>query len=479
MRSLMALYNIRRFSTMLTYMLQNVEYEPQPYLRWFWRTDDYSRVMYRRQLDSTRAARALRYTLIFGMTLQIVAGLVVLVAYMRNGFLDFGLLGVALLFSYPVIWAHLIVLPLVVARVAIIMPKQRQLVENAKRILAEHPGVKIAVAGSYGKTSMKELLVAIIGESKKVAATPANKNVTISQARFAQSLQGDEDILIFEYGEGRPGDVKRFAELTHPAYGVITGLAAAHLDQYKTIEAAGADIFSLADYLGEQHVYVNGESESAEAFLKGPYIVYSRQGMAGWNVSRVALSAQGTSFTLSKAKQKLELSSGLLGAHQIGPISAAAVLALELGVSKSAVMEAVAKTTPYEHRMQPYLLAGATIIDDTYNGNLEGIRAGTKLLKELPAKRKIYVTPGLVDQGAETASIHREVGRLIAAARPNLVVLMKNSTTADIQTGLDAAGYDGEVRVENEPLHFYQNLDQLVAVGDVVMMQNDWTDNYH
>jgi UDP-N-acetylmuramoyl-tripeptide--D-alanyl-D-alanine ligase len=128
--------------------------------------------------------------------------------------------------------------------------------------------------------------------------------------------------------------------------------------------------------------------------------------------------------------------------------------------------------------MQPYELSGAWIVDDTYNGNLEGIRVGTELLADLKAKRKIYVTPGLVDQGEETEAVHIAAGRLIAASEADLVVLMKNSVTDYIKQGLKEAGYRGEVRVESDPLEFYSNLSHFVAHGDLVVMQNDWTDNY-
>ena len=128
--------------------------------------------------------------------------------------------------------------------------------------------------------------------------------------------------------------------------------------------------------------------------------------------------------------------------------------------------------------MQPYLLSGAWIIDDTYNGNLEGIRAGTQLLKYLEAYRKIYVTPGLVDQGEETERVHIEVGELIAAAQPDLVVLMQNSVTDYIQHGLAKAKFAGQVQIKTAPLEFYTNLNHFVAAGDLVVMQNDWTDNY-
>jgi UDP-N-acetylmuramyl pentapeptide synthase len=173
------------------------------------------------------------------------------------------------------------------------------------------------------------------------------------------------------------------------------------------------------------------------------------------------------------------LQSQLIGIHQVGPLAVVAALAAELGLTDKQIEAGIAATQPFEHRMQPYQLDGAWVIDDTYNGNIEGIRAGTALLKTLPARRKIYVTPGLVDQGPETQRVHEEMGEFIAAAMPNIVVLMQNSVTKFIEAGLKTGGYSGELIIEKDPLHFYTNLSLFVAKGDLVLMQNDWTDNYH
>lgn len=481
LKSLFALYG-PRYAATIVYMLQGTEYQAVPYLRWLWRITDFSAVMKRRTLDNTKAAQMLRLFIILGATVQVLAGLAIAAVgyyHSRPIVIGFGLVVIGI---YPLVWAHAVLLPLVLGRYFIVSPKERALVAKSEKIFASHKGHRIAVAGSYGKTSMKELLLVVLGAGLTVAETPANKNVAISHAHFASKLTGDEDVLIIEYGEGRPGDVAAFAANTHPTHGIITGLAPAHLDQYKTLKAAGKDIFSLADYLTEQgsatNVYVNGESESARDFIESSYKTYDSTQVPGWTIEDVAVSIEGTSFKLRQKGRTLNLESGLLGRHQIGGLGLAAVLAMEFGLSDEQIRAGVAQTRPFEHRMQPYRLGGAWIIDDTYNGNIEGIRAGTRLLAELPAKRKIYVSPGLVDQGDETAPVHRTMGGLIAAAKPDIVVLMQNSVTKYIQEGLQTAGYSGDVQLESEPLEFYTHLDKFVAAGDLVLMQNDWTDNY-
>lgn len=467
-----------RYPKILVYMLQSTEYHAGPYLAWFWRTQNFASVITRRELVRTKAARLLTWALTAGMLIEILAGLVLIYLWHWHnvaGGLEFGL---ALIIAYPIIWAHLVVLPLIAGRELVVKPNETRLIEESEKIFKKHKGIKLAIAGSYGKTSMKELLLTVLSIGKNVVATPGNMNVPISHARFAKTLSGNEDIVLIEYGEGAPGDVGRFARTTHPTHGVITGLAPAHLDRYKSVEAAGEDIFSLADYLKNEHVYVNDESLYAEAFIKKEFITYDRFGCLGWKVKNPKLSIDGIRFSLQKGKKELKLRSGLLGMHQLGPLSLAAALAHEFGMSDDDIVTGIAATKPFEHRMQPYLLAGAWVIDDTYNGNITGIRVGTELLKALPAKRKIYITPGLVDQGKETEFVHTEMGRFIAAAEPNLVVLMKNSVTNFIQKGMAEMDFDGETLIIDNPLEFYTNLAEFLATGDLALMQNDWTDNY-
>lgn len=467
-----------KYPSTLVYMLQSTEYQLLPYLRWYWQTNNFNSVMNRRSLDKTRAATLLLTALRLGILAQIALGVWLIYIGQRYDMVGFSAFGVSVMAAYPLVGAHLLVVPLLLGRIFISKPTEARLIKQSEQIFAKHPGVKIAVAGSYGKTTMKELLATVLGEGLRVAATPANKNVSSSHAYFARKLSGDEEVLIIEYGEGAPGDVARFASVTHPSHAVITGLAPAHLDKYKTLAAAGKDIMSLANYLHSQQVYINGESPELEPFMKDEYQSFGVHGALGWKVKDLRISLHETSFTLQKGKKKLTLTSGLIGRHHVGFLAFVAALALQLGLSEQQVRDGVSKTRPFEHRMQPYPLSGGWVIDDTYNGNLEGLRAGTNLLAELKAERKIYVTPGLVEQGEETQRVHVEAGRLIAAANPDVVVLMKNSVTNYIEQGLKEGAFKGDLRIETNPLDFYTNLNHFVAAGDLVLMQNDWTDNY-
>jgi UDP-N-acetylmuramoyl-tripeptide--D-alanyl-D-alanine ligase len=205
---------------------------------------------------------------------------------------------------------------------------------------------------------------------------------------------------------------------------------------------------------------------------------FSSINVLGWAIKDAAITIEGVNFTMIRGAEKIHVQSELLGRHQIAPLAVVAAMAEKLGMIVQDIEKGAAMTKPFDHRMQPRLMSGAWLIDDTYNGNLEGMQAGLALLKELKATRKWYVTPGLVDQGAETERVHQELGKTIADANPNIVVLMENSVRPIIEQAMKNNGFSGELRIEPDPLGFYTSLEHTVANGDIILMQNDWTDNY-
>ena len=218
---------------------------------------------------------------------------------------------------YPLITSYLIVLSLYFAKLFIVLPNERKLINKSKDIFDKTKSIKIAVAGSYGKTTMKELLAIVLAESGKVAATPGNKNVSFSHAYFAKKLIGDEKFIIVEFGEGKPGDVDRFTKTIKPDYAVITGIAPAHLDKYPSVEAAANDIFSLDKHVAKDKLFINGESEYVDKHILSGNNVYTRSGVGDWKVSDVVVDITGTKFKLRNSKQTINVSSQLLGKHQI------------------------------------------------------------------------------------------------------------------------------------------------------------------
>lgn len=462
----------------LVYMLQATEYKPNAYIAWLGRTNDFRSVIRRQQLDKTAKARLL---LLF---LRIASAAIVMTAFglaiiaISTNNLYSGFSAGILVALYPYILSYGIVGLLQIGNILVQRPREKAIIQHAKQLLQQHTAkYRIAVVGSYGKTTTKEIVKTVLGQSFNVAATPGNMNTDIGISRFVTTLDGSEDVLVFEYGEEQLGDVARLAELTSPNMAILTGASSAHMDTFGSIDNVVATLREIETVVAPSDLYVNGDSSLlANIGLKTHQ--YSHKGIDGWHIENIKADISGTSFKIKKQKQTVSIHTQLIGEHLVPVCAAVAVLALRLGMKTDAIEAGFKKVQPFEHRMQPYSLLGAKIIDDTYNGNSEGMKAGLELLKGVKTKgRRIYITPGLVEQGDMNRTVHETVGEQIAKSA-DVVVLMKNSVTNHILRGIERGGYTGELLVIDDPLGFYQNLDQFVLEDDVVLMQNDWTDNY-
>lgn len=464
-----------KLPTSLVYMLQTSGYKVREYLAWFWQVPDFSQVMYRRSLDPTPKARLLVGAAWLVILLQAI-WLVIMVLGAENTW-DY-LIALGWLLLLPVLTAHLLIVFVWLGQLTLQRAKQGKTLSSAADVFAEHPAIKIAVAGSFGKTTMKSLLSTVIAEGKKLAVTPGNINTPLGLAEFAKSLEGDEEVLVFELGESHPGDIAELTNLVKPNFGVITGVNEAHLSTMGSLEAATDTIFELVDLLGPGSVIGNGESAPVKMRAPKKMQLYTAKGLNGWKVSSVKADINGTRFNLKKAKKTIKVETTLLGKHQIGPLCAAVDIADALGLSPKQIETGLVRVEAVEHRFKPYELSGATIIDDTYNGNPDGIKAGIEFAKSLTGfKRKIFVTPGLVDTAEQKSKLHKEIGRQAAKVFDE-VVLMKNSNLPFIKQGLEKGGFKGNLTEVEEPLEFYQSLESFVAGGDFVLLQNDLPDNY-
>ena len=479
-----------RFIRSLLYMLQSCEYNISDYLAWCGRTKDFSRVERRKTLVKTPKVYAL-YASAYAILIAL-AGL----AYYATAFAGpqqrLVILACTMLLA-PFILPYAILIPLVSLK-ALQTPFENVLLARARKILARHKGLKIAIAGSFGKTSMREILKAVLSEGlpaapgstaqagKRVASPPFSYNTPLGICRFVNQLGGDEDVLIFELGEYYPGDVKRLCELIDPHVGIITGVNEAHLERFGTLEKTAKTIFELADYLKNKPVYINGENaitrRRTNHNLKN-HILYSREGVGECRVLNARSGLSGTSFVLKVGGESSLVESKLLGLHNIGPLVVGAHIARRLGFDKKQIERGMGKTSAFAHRLEPREdKNGVITLDDSYNGNPDGVHAIIDFLASVEGHRRWYVTPGLVEMGSRTADVHREIGRRIAQAQLEKVILITNSVTPYIEQGLCGAGYAGEIIRFNDALQAYAALPHMTAKGDIVLLQNDWPDQY-
>ena len=119
------------------------------------------------------------------------------------------------------------------------------------------------------------------------------------------------------------------------------------------------------------------------------------------------------------------------------------------------------------------------MIDDSFNGNNAGVKSTIDLLRHTPfAGRKVYLTPGLVELGEKSDEVHVEIGKLLADV-VDVVLLIENVATVRVREGLLEAGFDEKnIQLFSSALEAHESLSSVLQKGDVIVFQNDWTDNY-
>lgn len=463
-----------RYIRSLAYMLQASEYNIRDFFMWHERTHDFRNVEKRKHLVFTPKATLL-YISGWLVLAVVVSAAVYIFSEMRTPWNY--IVSAILLVEAPFIVMSGMVFT-VLGGQAIQYPVEWFVIKRTAQTLALHKGVKIAIAGSYGKTSTREILRTVLSEGKKTAAPGNSFNTPLGIASFVRGLKGDEEVLIFELGEYYPGDVRILARMVQPDWGIITGINEAHLEKFGSLEKTGDTVFELAEFVAPERLYINGEDERVRSRAKPANVAYTRGGAGQWRTSAPATSLSGTRFSITKGSDTLEATSKLLGLHMLGPLSVAVDLGTRLGMRKEQIEKGIEKTTPFAHRLEPkQWIDGVTFLDDSYNGNPDGVRAVIAFLASLSG-RKFYVTPGLVEAGEQSRQVHEDIGKGLASAGIDKVVLIRTSATPHVENGLKQAGFKGDVLWYEDMPSALNALRALTLPGDIVLVQNDWPDQY-
>ena len=353
-------------------------------------------------------------------------------------------------------------------------------VADARRRLAEMPDLTvIGVTGSYGKTSVKTFLAALLGAKYNVLMTPGSYNTTMGVVRTVRELlRPSHQVFIAEMGAKNPGDIAEICDLVHPTYGVITSIGEQHLETFGTVENIVKTKFELADAIpAEGAVFLNWDNSFIRAReVAAPTVTYATDVQADYRATDITVDSHGCQFTLiAPDGETCRYTTRLLGAHNIQNLAGCMAVAHKLGVSLKEMVYPVRMLKPVEHRLQ---LLPNGYIDDAYNSNPAGFRSALDTLAGFDAQR-VLVTPGMVELGERQEALNRELGEY-AATRCDWAVLVGLKQAPPLKEGLLKGGFPEDkifvAATLQEGLSF---VNSLPAQGQrIVLLENDLPDNF-
>lgn len=352
----------------------------------------------------------------------------------------------------------------------------RKYVRRAKAKLKQKSPIVIGITGSYGKTTAKNLLKAMLQAKCTVLATPGSYNTPMGVCKTVNNSLNDEQVFIAELGARYKGDIKELCDIVSPKYGIITAVGDMHTETMGS-RAQIADVkYELAQALPKDGMLaLNGYDQDCKALAeRHPECAVIVAG-DGVRYEDLVIDGRGTSFALVAGDERHEVTTKLLGAHIAQTVCVCAAIALNLGVELSNIVKAVSSAQPVEHRLQLLESGGAvTVIDDAFNANPIGAKNALDVLKCFDGV-KIIITPGFVELGALEKPSNIELGKQIAQVCDRAFLV--GSRAADIKSGAVKAGMsEDNITVCSSRDAAVQAL-QSIAGNKTVLFENDLPDN--
>ncbi len=266
--------------------------------------------------------------------------------------------------------------------------------KEAKKKLGNIENLQIiCITGSYGKTSIKNFVYEILAKKYRVYATPRSVNTLAGIMRDVnESLRDDTQIYICEAGARENGDIYDITTFLEPQTVVVGKVGEAHIEYFKTLKNIIATKLEIMQSPRLERAFIHN-SVTDEPHAKVTFF--------GDGVTNIDANLDGTSFDLVTEQNSLHLHTNILGGFQTMNISVAIEIARNFNMDDEEIIKAVAKLTPVEHRLQKIVARGKIILDDGYNGNIDGMLEGIRLCSLHDEGKRIIVTPGLVESSDE------------------------------------------------------------------------------
>ncbi len=276
----------------------------------------------------------------------------------------------------------------------------------------------IALTGSQGKTTVKEMIGAILCREGETLITQANQNNTVGVPLTLLQITDQHKFAVIEIGADCHGEIEFSAAMAKPNIALITNANAAHIEGFGSLQGiveAKGEIIGTAEESAS--IILNADDENVAQWIEraaGKKVIQfsAANPQADCYAKDTVVGKKGVvSFTLSTPRGLERISLQLLGKHNVTNAVAAATAALEVGASLKSIGEGLGSLVPVNRRLNPRVgFNSCCVVDDTYNASPSSFKAAIDVLVLFP-ERKILIAGDMKELGSEAEESHREVGR--------------------------------------------------------------------
>ncbi|MEK9153490.1 MAG: UDP-N-acetylmuramoyl-tripeptide--D-alanyl-D-alanine ligase [Patescibacteria group bacterium] len=358
---------------------------------------------------------------------------------------------------------------------------QVYMMKKAQAKRASHKNLTvIAITGSYGKTTTKDFLLAMLSEKFSCLATEKNNNAEIGVAQtILNRLKDEHQILIAEVGAYQRGKIKQVCAMLKPQIGILTGINEQHLATFGSQENIIKAKFELIGALPEQGTAIlNGDDEKLSIInyqlsnlqVKSKIFCSSETRADIW-AEDIKIEKEKVSFTaFSQDGDKARFEINLIGRQNIINVLMAAAVAKTLGMTMAEIALACQKIRQHSLKQG---INGLNLLDYTYSANSSSIIAHLDYLKTAwPQARKIMVMPCLIELGSASKAVHYKIGQAIGQVCDSAIITTPDRFR-DLKQGALAGGLTTDkILLLAKPEQILEKIKTIAHPNDIILLES-------
>lgn len=330
----------------------------------------------------------------------------------------------------------------------------------------------IAITGSYGKSSTKEILYQLLKNKYKVLKTPESYNTVLGISKVVDyELDGSYDFFICEMAAYHPRDIKKLCRMIPPQYGILTGITSQHLERFRSLKNIIRTKFELPESVEDQKkmVYnlknIEVGKEVAARKIRNPIDYFEAK--------KISFTPAGTQFVLNANRRSIPVITRLFGYANVENLLGAMRMANLLNIDIKEIVKSAKNLNQTPHRFSLSKYGRATFVDNTFSSNEMSFEQMIKTAKAVSGK-KVLITPGLVELGKTEQEIHKKLGQASRGVFDKIILVGKNRRTLAFSDGLqEEVKFINDLREE-----YFAKINEVKDEFDWVFLENDITENY-
>lgn len=346
--------------------------------------------------------------------------------------------------------------------------------ELAKHYRSKFDLPVVAVTGTNGKTTTKDMIAAVLSRKYKVLKTEGNFNNHIGLPLTVLNLEAKHQVAAIEMGMSGFGEIRRLSKVSDPTMGVLTNVGPAHLEFFGSVERIAAAKAELLEYLTEPRVAVLNADDDLVMRHKekvgGKIVTFGMEKEA--DVRGIYMGNYAKLGSRFRVNGGLEICLRLLGKHNVYNSLAAVAVGREFGVREQDIKAALEQIQASPMRMEWVEMAGVGVINDAYNANPISVKMALETLTETKGDgKRIAILGDMLELGEAGLQAHRRIGKVVATLGIDYLLsfsqLSKFMADGAIESGMARDRVDHFV----DKGELIERIGELVAPGDIILVK--------